>query len=148
MSANKLADIQYIPDPEIGVKDDLKYVNRFTQYSLHRIPGSLFRIKIDNTLLLFYGYKDDYIPAFKSSSTAVKRSEDLYVNPAIYTDNPLISGYCSDENIRRISGSAFCTIHSNGRGTIISLYDITKFRTIWFGTSKIFLNAVFFGQIL
>ena len=58
---------------------------------------------------------------------------------------PLLSGYCTMENIERIKGTPFASIHGSRN---ISLYDNTNFRAIWYGTNKIFLNAVFFGQIL
>ncbi|MEA1887193.1 MAG: M14 family metallopeptidase [Bacteroidota bacterium] len=148
LAANKLADIISIPPPGIEDEGDLKYADRYAQYSVHRIPGSIFQVRIDNTHPLFYGYDDETIPVFKSGSDAVKKSDNVFANPAVYTEDPLLSGYSSDENIERIVGSAFCTSHSAGRGTIISIYDNTNFRAIWFGTSKIFMNAVFFGQIL
>ncbi|MFO7852695.1 MAG: M14 family zinc carboxypeptidase [Bacteroidota bacterium] len=147
LEANKLADINSIPSPDFEDEGDLKYADRYAQYSVHRISGSIFQVRIDNTNPLFYGYDDETIPVFKSGSDAVKKSDNVFATPAVYTEDPLLSGYSSDENIARIAGSAFCTSHAAGRGTIISIYDNTNFRAIWFGTSKIFMNAVFFGQI-
>lgn len=144
----KLANIEYLPAPGFGDDAEVKYADRYASYSVHRIPGSIFEIKIDNTHPLFYGYNDDKIPVFKGGSTAVKPADNVFANPGIYTEEPLLSGYSSDANIERIAGSAFCTVHGSGRGNIISIYDDTNFRAIWFGTNKIFMNAVFFGQIL
>lgn len=148
LRANDMADIEYIPSAEPEYDEDARYEDRRALYSKHRIPGSVFRIKIDNTHPLFYGYDDDTIPVFKGSAGAVKTDDNIFNNPAVYTANPLMSGYSSEENIERIAGSAFCGVHSSGRGAIISLYDDTNFRAIWFGTTKIFMNAVFFGGIL
>ncbi|HKL67440.1 MAG TPA: hypothetical protein VJ877_06070, partial [Bacteroidales bacterium] len=141
-----LVDIEYIPSASVSA-EDVKYGDRYSQYSVHRIPGSIFNVKIDNTHPLFYGYMKDHIPVFKSGSGAVVKSSSPFSNPAVYDNNPLISGYCSKENEERIAGSAFCTVHSSGRGNIISFYDNTNFRAIWYGTSRIFMNAVMFGQI-
>lgn len=143
-----LADIEYIPSASLASGENVKYSDRRSQYSLHRIPGSIFNVKIDNTHPLFYGYMKDHIPVFKSGADAVAKSDSPFANPAVYDNDPLISGYCSKENEERIAGSAFCTVHSSGRGGIISLYDNTNFRAIWYGTSRIFMNAVMFGQIL
>jgi hypothetical protein len=49
------------------------------------------------------------------------------------------------ENINRIKGTAFVSVHAS---RIISIYDNTNFRATWYGTNKIFMNAIFFGQIL
>jgi hypothetical protein len=76
---------------------------------------------------------------------AAKKDTTRYNNPLIYTDNPLLSGYCTPQNIERIKGSAFASVHGN---RVISIYDNTNFRATWYGTNKVFLNAIFFGQIL
>lgn len=81
----------------------------------------------------------------KTGTAAVKKVGDIYANPAVYTSDPLLSGYCTRENTERLKGSSFVSVH---RGRIISIYDNTNFRAIWYGTNKIFLNAVFFGQLL
>ena len=146
--SGKMAEIKYIPSPEMEVGEDIKYADRSSLYSIHRIPGSIFNVRIDNTHPLFYGFDNQFLPVFKTNSGAVEKNPDPFANPAVYTDDPLLSGYSSDENNQRIAGSAFCTVHSAGRGRIISIYDDTNFRAIWFGTNKVFMNAVFFGQIM
>lgn len=62
----------------------------------------------------------------------------------MYTSSPLLSGYCTRENIDRIKGSPFASVHGN---RVISIYDNTNFRAIWYGTNKIFMNAVFLGRL-
>ena len=74
-----------------------------------------------------------------------KKDSNIYNNPVQYTDNPLLSGYCTQENIERLRGTAFASVHGS---RVISIYDDTNFRAISYGTNKIFLNAVFFGQII
>ena len=85
------------------------------------------------------------MPVMKSGASAVLKNENIYNNPVVYTGSPLLSGYCTKENEERIAGTAFASINGN---RIISIYDNTNFRAIWFGTSKIFMNAVFFGQMM
>lgn len=109
------------------------------------IPGSIFETNLDLTHPLCYGYTRQILPVFKSSASAARKDAGIYNNPVVYTSNPLLSGYCTKENADRIKGSAFVSIHGS---RIISIYDNTNFRAIWFGTNKIFMNAVFFGQIL
>ena len=33
-------------------------------------------------------------------------------------------------------------------GRIISLVDNPNFRAFWYGTNKLFLNSIFFGQLM
>jgi len=47
--------------------------------------------------------------------------------------------------LNRIKGTPFASVHES---RVISIYDNTNFRATWYGTNKIFMNAIFFGQIL
>ena len=144
LSRNKLAEIEYVPSVTSRVKDGI-YANRSADNQVNQIPGSIFETKLDLTHPLCYGYSREILPVFKSNATAAMKDANVYNNPAIYTSNPLLSGYCTKENIERIKGTSFASIHGD---RIISIYDNTNFRAIWYGTNKIFMNAVFFGQLM
>ncbi|HOF20998.1 MAG TPA: M14 family zinc carboxypeptidase [Bacteroidales bacterium] len=144
LAANKLAEIEYIPPAESVLKEGI-YAHRAMNNQVRQIPGSIFSVKLDLTHPLCYGYTGDIVPVMKTGTAAVKKVGDIYANPAVYTSDPLLSGYCTRENTERLKGSSFVSVH---RGRIISIYDNTNFRAIWYGTNKIFLNAVFFGQLL
>ncbi len=148
ISKNKMAPVKVKPSPEIENKGDISYADRSALFSVHRIPGTIFETRLDLTHPLCYGYVRNTLPVFKNHSTAYELSSDLFANPVVYTGNPLLSGYSSDQNIENVAGSAFVSVFPAGRGRIISIYDNTNFRAIWFGTSKIFMNGLFFGQIM
>jgi hypothetical protein len=147
IDANGFAKIEYIDNASVPESEEIRYADRATARARHQVPGSIFLTKIDLTHPLCYGYTGEYLPVFKSESTAVKMSGNTYNNPVRYTSSPLLSGYCSKENLTRIGNSVFASVQP-GSGRVISIYDDTNFRAIWFGTSKIFVNAVFFGQTL
>jgi hypothetical protein len=144
LSGNKLSEIEYVPAVTPDKKEGI-YSDRSTDNQLQQIPGSIFETKLDLSHPLCYGYTRDILPVFKSGTTVAKKDANIYNNPAVYTSNPLLSGYCKKENIDRIKGSAFASVHGS---RIISIYDNTNFRAIWYGSNKIFLNAVFFGQLM
>jgi hypothetical protein len=144
LAVNKLASIEFIPSVR-DTKTEGIYINRTLDRQARQIPGSIFETRIDLTHPLCYGFKKDRLPVFKSTLTVAKKDDNIYNNPVVYTENPLLSGYCTADNIDRIKGAPFASIHGNG---IISIYDNTNFRAVWYGTNKIFLNAVFFGQII
>jgi len=144
LSRNKLSEIEYLP-PVTQVKKEGVYADRSADSQVQQIPGSIFEVKLDLTHPLCYGYTRDILPVFKSGTTVARKDANIYNNPAVYSSNPLLSGYCRQENIDRIKGSPFVSVHGN---RIISIYDNTNFRAVWYGTNKIFLNAVFFGQLL
>jgi hypothetical protein len=147
VSANKFAEIDFIENASLPAGGEKRYIDRSKERALHQIPGSIFETRIDLTHPLCYGYSKPLLPVFKSEVTAVRVNGNPYGNPVRHTAAPLLSGYCTPENIERIKNSAFVSVHSSP-GRVISIYDDTNFRAIWFGTSKLFVNAVFFGQIL
>jgi len=144
LSRNKFADIEYIPVFSPDKKEGV-YLNRPADIQVHQIPGSIFETRLDLTHPLCYGFTRERLPVFKTGTTVAKINSEIYNNPVRYTENPLLSGYCTKENTERIKGSAFASVHGN---RIISIYDNTNFRAIWYGTSKIFMNAVFFSHII
>jgi hypothetical protein len=144
LSRNKLAEIEYVPSVSSRIKNGI-YANMPLDSRVNQIPGSIFVVKLDLTHPLCYGYMRELLPVFKQSTTVALKDQNVYNNPALYTSNPLLSGYCTDENIERIKGAPFTSVHNR---RIISIYDNTNFRAIWYGTNKIFMNAVFFGQLL
>ncbi len=144
LARNEFAEIEYIPPVSRNRLAGI-YANRQADRLVHQIPGSIFETRLDLTHPLCYGFSKQLLPVFKSGNSAVKANSNIYNNPVRYTERPFLSGYCTKENLDRISGSAFASVHEN---KVISIYDNTNFRAFWYGTSKIFMNAVFFGQIL
>lgn len=144
LARNKLANIEFIPAFEPKTRVGI-YLNRAGDSQVHQIPGSIFEVSLDLTHPLCYGYSREKLPVFKSGEDAAITDQNIYNNPAVYTADPLLSGYCSKQNIERIKGSAFISVHES---RIISIYDNTNFRSITWGTNKIFMNSIFFGQLL
>jgi hypothetical protein len=144
LARNKLADIEFVPAAVSKLKEG-KYSERSVNTQASQIPGSIFETRLDLTHPLCYGFTRDKLPIFKSGTTVAKKDVNIYNNPVVYTLDPLLSGYCTKENIERIKDAPFASIHGN---RIISIYDNTNLRAIWYGTNKIFLNALFFGQLM
>jgi hypothetical protein len=144
LAKNKFAEIEFIPVVPDTKKDGV-YLNKSADSQVKQIPGSIFQTKLDLTHPLCYGYTRDIMPVFKSTATVAKKDPNIYNNPIQYTNAPLLSGYCTKENIERIKGTPFASVHGS---RIISLYDNTNFRAYWYGTNKVFMNAIFFGQII
>ncbi|MFN2314305.1 MAG: M14 family zinc carboxypeptidase [Bacteroidales bacterium] len=147
LAGNGFAEIEYIDNASVPASVERRYADRQADRVLYMIPGSIFLTRIDLTHPLCYGYSGAYLPVFKSDATAVKLTGNTYNAPVRYASTPLLSGYCSTENLARISNSVFACVHP-GPGRVISIYDETNFRAVWFGTAKILANAVFFGQTL
>ncbi|SMO46398.1 M14 family zinc carboxypeptidase [Fodinibius sediminis] len=112
------------------------------------IGGSIFHAILDLTHPLGYGYNDNDLTVFRNSTLFMKKAENPYATPLYYTDEPLASGYISDDNLKQLSGTAAIVVSDTGSGRVISMTDNPNFRAFWYGTNKLFLNAVFFGQTI
>lgn len=108
--------------------------------------GSIFEVKVDLTHPLAYGMENDRMALFRNHNLVMEKSKNEFANPFVYTSSPLLSGYVSEENLERFKDSPAVTISNVGRGKVITLADNPNFRAFWWGTNKIFMNALFFGE--
>jgi len=112
------------------------------------IGGTIFENNIDLTHPLGYGYNKPDIPVFRNSRLFLEPGDNRYSTPLRYTDSPLLSGYVSEENLEILKNSAAISVGGIGRGRVIAMVDNPNFRAFWYGTNKLFANALFFGQTI
>lgn len=112
------------------------------------IGGAIFEAEIDNTHPLFYGYDEETIPVFRRGTLFFQPANNPYATPAVYTESPLMAGYINDKQLEQLKNSATIIVNSNARGRVINLADNPNFRAFWFGTNKLFANAIYFGNII
>lgn len=124
------------------------YVDKSRFTGAQMIGGAIFATRLDLTHPLAYGYNQEIMPVFKKGTLFMERAKSAYSNPVMYTQSPLLSGYISRENLSKLRGSAAVDISIFGAGKIISFTDNLNFRAYWYGTNKMFLNAIFFGDII
>tara|TARA_Y100001935_G_scaffold196819_1_gene164923 strand:+ start:28921 stop:31509 length:2589 start_codon:yes stop_codon:yes gene_type:complete len=144
-----LADIEYVSaesDEDEAVTRP--YVMQRNDRGAQVIGGAIFNTKLDLTHPMAYGFNDDDLTVFRNSNTFIKMGENPYSTPVYYTDEPLASGYISDENIELLANSAAVVISRYGGGKVITMTDNPNFRAFWYGTNKLFANAIFFGQTI
>ena len=149
LSTNGFTKVLFKPDNE--KKDTivaLPYYLRMDEIRAKEMAGSIFEAKVDVTHPLCYGYTSSTVSVFKTNTLFMDQNNGAYDSPVMYTDNPLQSGYIYRANKDMIRNSAVVNIDQVGKGRIISMVDDLNFRAFWFGTTKIFMNAVFFGNII
>ncbi len=148
---NGLANIEYLNEEESEEEQQVTpkpYADMSKDRGAQYIGGTIFDTKLDLTHPLGYGYNDEDLTVFRNSTLFVKKAENPYATPLYYTENPLASGYISDENLEKLSGTAAVVVTDVGSGRVISMTDNPNFRAFWFGTNKLFMNAIFFGQTI
>jgi hypothetical protein len=110
--------------------------------------GAIFKANLDTTHPVGYGYQEKEIFTFRNDNFFLEPSANPYANPLVYTADPLASGYLHPSNLPGVKESAVIRVSGQGRGRIIGFADNMNFRAFWFGTNKLFMNAIFFGQVI
>ena len=128
--------------------ENISFEERSAFFGAQRIGGAIFNTKIDRSHPINFGQTNTTMPIFRNSTIFIEKDKESYNNPILYTDNPLLSGYISEENIKLLKSTSPIKINKIGKGKVIYLTDNTNFRAFWYGTNKILMNAIFFGNIM
>ena len=113
-----------------------------------RSPGAIFEATVDLTHPLLYGYYNTTMPLFKEGNLYMEKSKNAFANPVVYGNTPLLSGYISKPNYDKLKNSSIVGVSAVGRGRVIGFTENLNFRSFWFGTNRLFTNALFYGPIL
>ncbi len=111
-----------------------------------RIGGAVFEADLDITHPLGFGYHSRSLPVYRDHTQILPASSNRFSTVVQYTDDPHLSGYVSSQNLEEIRNSASLVTDRLGSGRTILFADNPNFWGYWYGTNKLFLNAIFFGQ--
>jgi len=143
-----LGGMTLLSPEEDSSSKDLTYAEQPNARGAQEIGGIICRAQLDRTHPLGYGYQRDTIAVFRNSTRYLAASENPAVTPLQYAQAPLISGYASPENVERMANTAVVNTYRVGQGRVIAMVDNPNFRAFWWGTNKLFANALFFGGIM
>lgn len=110
------------------------------------IGGAIFGIDLDITHPIAYGYHNRNVPVYKNNTVWLSPSKNRFSTVGKYLDQPHIDGYISKENLDIMKGAASIVVSKKGQGRIVLFADNPNFRGAWYGTNKLFMNAVLFGS--
>ena len=134
--------------PEVEDPVMLPYALRGRYLGARRIPGSIYRGQIDITHPIGYGYHRSELPVYISGQVVAEPAKSPFSNPLIYENDGHISGYMYEPFRSVYDEAAGVIVHTAGRGKVISIMDNPNFRGFWFGTNRIYMNALFFGPVI
>ena len=110
--------------------------------------GAIFEVNIDTTHPIGFGFESNSLQVYRNNNTILEKSKNAVSTVAQYTSSPWICGYVHPSSLSKISNSAAIIAETSGAGQIILFSDNPNFRGIWFGTNKLFFNALFFSSAL
>tara|TARA_B000000475_G_scaffold255313_1_gene234908 strand:+ start:198 stop:2747 length:2550 start_codon:yes stop_codon:yes gene_type:complete len=124
---------------------DIPYDQLRTVTGAQRIGGAIFKVKIDNTHPIGFGYSNSH-SVFRRGTHLFKLSESAAANVARYDNNPILSGYISEEKLSEMKNTASIIARKKGQGHVVLFADNPAFRAFWYGTNGLLMNAIFFGH--
>lgn len=125
------------------------YVDQGPNRGKERLGGAIFQVNLDLTHPIGFGHRYEEMPVYKNNSVWLAPSKNAYNTVAQYTDKPHIDGFISDKNLNDfMKKSASIIVSPQGRGRVVLFADNPNFRGSWYGTNKLFLNALFFGNLI
>ncbi|UKT65868.1 M14 family zinc carboxypeptidase [Pedobacter mucosus] len=113
-----------------------------------RINGAIFVSDLDITHPIAFGVSSRKLFINKNGPTLLLPSTNKYATVAQYTVKPLINGYSSKANTAKVANSAAIIAVGSGAGEVILFADDPTYRGYWLGTARLFLNSIFFGNLL
>lgn len=146
LASNKFITIEF---NESKVEaNNISFEQKRDFYGAQVIGGAIFEAEIDRSHPINFGFYKDKIALFRRTKVFIKPNKESYNNPIKYTNQPLLSGYISKQNLNALKNTVPFQVDKLGKGHVLVFTDNTNFRAFWYGTNKLLMNAVFFGNIM
>lgn len=146
---NKLVDEQLKKEDESKKENKrLDFVTAGDYFGSRAMGGSIFMTNLDITHPIAFGYTSRELPVWRNTSIFLESSKSPFSTVAKYTSNPRLSGYVHPSNLEKIKNTASLVVSRVGQGRAILMVDDPTFRGYWYGTNRLFYNALFFGPLI
>lgn len=134
------------PEKAVQKMDRFDFETARNRSGSKAIGGSIYMTDIDITHPLGFGYHRRELPVYRNHSIFIEPSKSAYSTVTKYTNNPHLDGYLHPDNLEMIANSASLLVSRVGAGRAILFVDNPNFRGFWYGTNRLFFNAIFFGN--
>ena len=150
-TANK-AKLTKIETIDLSQPDSATYVpydKRSDRFAEFQIPGTDLQVSLDTTHPLCWGYTESVMPILKNSNLVFKMPKEANLAPVCYDKKqPLLSGFIRPEHLKALTGMPEVICQGAGKGLVICFADDPNFRSIWYAGTRLFMNAVLFGNLI
>ncbi|MBL7748283.1 MAG: zinc carboxypeptidase, partial [Chitinophagaceae bacterium] len=129
-------------DDKAGYEALRKFEERDRDYLRNITPGSIFRVELDNTHPLAYGYPAFYHTLKMDGNVYEFMKEDGWNVGTIRKDNQ-VAGYVGERLKDRLKDGLVFGVQQIGGGSVTYLTDNVLFRSFWENGKLLLCNAVF-----
>ena len=119
-----------------------KYENRERDFIPNTTPGSIYRVELDNTHPLAFGFPAYYYTLKQDDAIYEFIKEDGW-NVGVIKKEKQVAGFVGARLQSRLKDGLLFGVQELGRGTITYLADDVLFRSFWENGKLLFSNAVF-----
>ena len=88
------------------------------------------------------------LPVFKNNAIILQPEENRLRTPVNHPEKVLLSGNLLPSMQNLLAGTPACVVTACGEGRVISYTVDPNFRGIWYGTSKLTANAIFWPELI
>ncbi|NND88004.1 MAG: zinc carboxypeptidase, partial [Flavobacteriaceae bacterium] len=143
-NSNELLEVKFKTSKDSTQATTFEEVSDY--YGAQVIGGAIFNTQLDRSHPIAFGYKNKTLPVFRNSTLFMEADKNSFNNPIRYTASPLLSGYISKPNLKKLESTSAFKVGGLGRGQVIYFTDNHNFRAFWYGTNKLLMNAIYFGD--
>ena len=118
-----------------------KYGNQEQDELTSSVPGTIYKLEMDNTHPLAYGYPDYYY-TLKQDKNVYSFLKDGW-NVGVFKKNGYVAGFAGSKAKLAIKDGVVFGVQEVGEGSLVFMADDVLFREFWEGGKLMFVNAVF-----
>lgn len=122
----------------------IPYAQRELENTKDLITGSIYKVKLDNTHPLAFGYAHTYY-TMKLGSDSYKFLNDGY-NVGYINEPESVSGFSGEKAKVALKNSIVFAEAKKGGGSVVYMVDDVSFRSFWQNGQLFLANAVFFNM--
>lgn len=127
-------------------KDPYRFLKTYEDRERDRLsentPGAIYKVDIDNTHPLMFGYPDHYY-TLKMDTAVYKFIEKGGWNTGVIKKESQVAGFVGYKLVPKLKDGLLFGVQDLGRGNVIYLADDVLFRSFWENGKLMFCNAVF-----
>ena len=119
-----------------------RYENRERDFIPGFNPGSIYKVELDNSHPLAFGYDEAYY-TLKQDNTIFEFFKDMGWNVGVIKKDNQVAGFVGSKLKDKLKDGLLFGVQEMGQGNVIYLADDPLFRSFWENGKLLFSNAVF-----
>lgn len=122
-----------------------RYENRERDQISNFVPGAIYRVELDNSHPLAFGYPNNYF-TLKMNDNIYEFMKDGW-NVGVFKKDNHVAGFVGSKVNEKLLDGTVIGVQNLGKGELVYFADDPVFRSFWQNGKLMFANAVFFvGQ--